>query len=85
VPRGNRFTTLGEGIAFDGRFVGFWGAWGEKTRPVKLYCSEEGNKDRIAYCSQAPYCTSTPTQPCQALDPEAPPDSIVTKIGAERG
>ena len=31
---------LGEGGAFDGRFVGFWGAWGEETRTVRLYCAD---------------------------------------------
>lgn len=57
--RSERFTALGEGMAFDGRFVGFWGAWGEDSRTVKLYCKEEGNKDRIAYCNQALYCAAT--------------------------
>ena len=59
LSRKNRFTAIGEGIAFDGRFVGFWGAWGKQTRTVKLYCKEEGNKDRIAYCNQALYCEAT--------------------------
>jgi len=53
------FNGLGEGGAFDGRFVGFWGAWGEATRTVRLYCSEEGNKDRIAYCNQELVCEDT--------------------------
>ena len=47
-----RFTRLGEGVSFDGRFVGFWGAWGTQTRTVRLYCPQEGNKARIAYCNQ---------------------------------
>ena len=55
----NLFNAIGEGLAFDGRFVGFWGAWGNQTRTVKLYCKEEGNKDRIAYCNQALYCAAT--------------------------
>jgi hypothetical protein len=55
----DRFNTIGEGIAFDGRFVAFWGAWGDQTRTVKLYCKEEGNKNRIAYCNQALYCAAT--------------------------
>jgi hypothetical protein len=55
----NRFTAIGEGIAFDGRYVGFWGAWGNQTRTVKLHCKEEGNKNRIAYCNQALYCAAT--------------------------
>lgn len=55
----NRFNAIGEGIAFDGRFVAFWGAWGKQTRTVKLYCKEEGNKDRIAYCNQSLHCAAT--------------------------
>ena len=55
----NRFNAIGEGIAFDGRFAGFWGAWGNQARTLKLYCKEEGNKDRIAYCNQALYCPAT--------------------------
>ncbi len=53
------FNGLGEGGAFDGRFVGFWGAWGEETRTVRLYCSTEGNKDRIDYCNQELVCEDT--------------------------
>jgi len=63
--RRNRFTRLGEGEAFDGRYVGFWGAWGTVTendpisgeaicvsgcRDVVLHCPTEGNRDRIAFC-----------------------------------
>jgi hypothetical protein len=47
-----RFTRLGEGVSFDGRFVAFWGAWGTQSRTVRLYCPLEGNKARIAYCNQ---------------------------------
>ena len=50
------FNGLGEGGAFDGRYVGFWGAWGSETRTVRLYCPTEGNKDRIAYCNQELVC-----------------------------
>jgi hypothetical protein len=53
------FNNLGEGGAFDGRFVGFWGAWGEETRTLRLYCAAEGNKDRIAYCNQTLVCEGT--------------------------
>ena len=53
------FTDFGEAVSFDGRFVGFWGAWGEATRTVRLYCQQEGNKDRIAYCNQSLVCEST--------------------------
>jgi hypothetical protein len=50
------FNGLGEGGAFDGRYVGFWGAWGSQTRTVRLYCPTEGNKDRIAYCNKKLAC-----------------------------
>ena len=50
------FDAMGEGIAFDGRHVGFWGAWGEESREIKLYCPTEGNRDRRAYCNQQLVC-----------------------------
>jgi hypothetical protein len=53
------FNGLGEGGAFDGRYVGFWGAWGEETKSVRLYCPTEGNRDRIDYCNQALVCQDT--------------------------
>lgn len=53
------FKDFGEALAFDGRFVGFWGAWGKETRTVRLYCPQEGNKDRIAYCNQELVCNDT--------------------------
>jgi hypothetical protein len=61
----SKFTRLGEGAAFDSRYVGFWGAWGTVTvtdpasgqadcvsgcREVVVHCPTEGNKDRIAFC-----------------------------------
>ena len=36
------FTQFGEGLSYDGRLVSFWGAWGEETRTVRLYCPEGG-------------------------------------------
>ena len=57
--RNDTFNGLGEGGAFDGRHVGFWGAWGEETRIVRLYCAEEGNRDRIDYCNQNLVCEGT--------------------------
>jgi len=53
------FNNLGEGGAFDGRFVGFWGSWGNETRTVRLYCPAEGNRDRIAYCNRELVCEDT--------------------------
>lgn len=61
VPGGGRtdtFNRLGEAVAFDGRYVGFWGAWNAETeyRTVRLYCPTEGNKDRMAYCNRNLIC-----------------------------
>ena len=47
--KGAVFNKLGEGVAFDGRYVAFWGAWGT-MQTIRLHCPTEGNKDRIAYC-----------------------------------
>lgn len=57
----SRFTQIGEGLAFDGRFVAFWGAWG--TSPsntsgqpgpgmhrVNLACPTDGEKTLQAAC-----------------------------------
>lgn len=49
VP-GVGFNKLGEGLSYDGRFVGFWGAWGSATRSITLICPEDGQADLIAYC-----------------------------------
>jgi len=57
--RQDTFNGLGEGGAFDGRFVGFWGSWGEQTKTVRLYCPTEGNRDRIDYCNQELVCEDT--------------------------
>jgi hypothetical protein len=53
VPgQGNQtFTQLGEGLSYDGRLVGFWGAWGEETMTVRLYCPTEGNRIRRDFCN----------------------------------
>jgi hypothetical protein len=55
------FVRFGEGLAYDGRYVAFWGAWGAETRDIVLTCPTDGNKDRIAYCLQvyAPDGTTT--------------------------
>ena len=52
-PNNTGFNKLGEGVSFDGRYVAFWGAWGTTNKKVRLYCPEEGNKDRRAYCMSA--------------------------------
>ena len=61
LPSDATLTDFGEGISFDGRYVGFWAAWGAETKTVRLYCPQEGNKDRIAYCNQVLYCEATGT------------------------
>lgn len=50
--KGVTFNRLGEGVSFDGRFVAFWGAWGTEARSLTLYCGDEGNAERVAYCRQ---------------------------------
>lgn len=47
-----RFTRIGEGLSFDGRFVGFWGTWGDETKTLRLYCPQTGNQDRRSYCNE---------------------------------
>lgn len=47
------FRQLGEGLSYDGRLVGFWGAWGEQNKTVRLYCPEEGNQIRRDFCNNA--------------------------------
>ncbi|HEX5886881.1 MAG TPA: hypothetical protein VFY67_20230 [Pyrinomonadaceae bacterium] len=44
-------TRIGEGLSFDGRYLAFWGAWGNDTKTIRLYCPEEGNAQRRAYCN----------------------------------
>ena len=71
------FNGLGEGGAFDGRYVGFWGAWGSETRTVRLYCPTEGNKDRIAYCNRNLICedgTTTEEDKNSICDDESDPN-----------
>lgn len=43
-------TRLGEGLSFNGRYIAFWGAWGNEMRTLRLNCPEDGNPDIVAYC-----------------------------------
>lgn len=45
------FTKFGEGLAYDGRYVAFWGAWGTDTRALVLSCPTDGNQDLRTYCN----------------------------------
>ena len=47
---GTKFNRLGEALSYDGRFVAFWGAWGDATYTVTLKCAEDGQKEVIAFC-----------------------------------
>lgn len=63
--QGVGFALLGEGLSFDGRFLGFWAAWGAETRQITLQCPTDGNPDLIAYCNQtypAGYTTTVPVR-----------------------
>lgn len=49
------FTLLGEGLAFDGRYVAFWGAWGTGNgnagmHQISVTCPTDGNKQLVAAC-----------------------------------
>ncbi|MFM1866596.1 MAG: hypothetical protein RL591_4 [Planctomycetota bacterium] len=46
------FTRLGEALSFDGRFIAFWGGWGEAVREIELACPTDGNPDIIAWCNE---------------------------------
>lgn len=46
------FARFGEALSFDGRYVAFWGSWGNATKTVTLVCPDEGNKDVIKYCKE---------------------------------
>ena len=46
------FTRFGEALSFDGRYVAFWGAWGDEVIPLHLDCPADGNKDVLAYCME---------------------------------
>lgn len=49
---GETFDRIGEGLSFDGRFVGFWGAWLSDSAysEIVLQCPTDGNRSVIAYC-----------------------------------
>lgn len=50
---GPRFSRLGDGLAYDGRFIAFWAAWGQENKMLRLPCPTEGNKSRRDFCNQA--------------------------------
>ncbi len=42
--------TFGEGLSFDGRYVGFWARWGTETFQKTVTCGSDGNSDLLAEC-----------------------------------
>jgi hypothetical protein len=42
---------LGEGLSWDGRYLGFWAAWGNEFKTIRTNCPEDGNADLIAFCN----------------------------------
>ena len=55
------FTQISEGLAFDGRYVAFWGAWGTSTHALTLTCPKDGNAALRAACLAA-YPTGSTTK-----------------------
>lgn len=53
VPKNgtNTLSAFGEGLSFDGRYVGFWGGWGTETFARQVSCAADGNADVIAACN----------------------------------
>jgi len=43
--------TIGEGLSYDGRYLAFWGSWGNATKNIRLNCPVDGNSDIVAYCN----------------------------------
>lgn len=58
---GTSFRQIGEALSYDGRFLGFWGAWGDEMRDILLICPTDGQPDVVAYC-QATYPQGYATQ-----------------------
>jgi hypothetical protein len=50
---GRQLTSIGEAISFDGTYLAFWGAWGEETKSVRLYCPEDGSQPLLAFCNSS--------------------------------
>ena len=49
---GSSFNAFGEGLAFDGRYLAFWAAWGSEKREIILECPADGNADIKQYCME---------------------------------
>ena len=61
-PRGGRnstFNGLGEGGAFDGRYVGFWGAWGSETGPCACTARRKATRTASPTAIRSLVCEDT--------------------------
>jgi hypothetical protein len=63
---GTGFSRLGEALSFDGRYVAFWGAWGNTWQNVTLNCPVDGQAAVLASClAQYPSGSTTVQVPRQ--------------------
>lgn len=46
----NTLTAFGEGLSFDGRYLGFWAGWGTETFERQVSCATDGNSTVIQAC-----------------------------------
>lgn len=51
VSSPEHFTNFGEGLSFDGRYVGFWGSWGTDMQSITLTCPTDGSTSLVAFCN----------------------------------
>lgn len=45
-------SAFGEGLSFDGRYVGFWGGWGTETFQKAVFCPTDGNTGLLDACKK---------------------------------
>lgn len=52
VPKNgtNTLSAFGEGLSFDGRYVGFWAGWGTETFARQVSCATDGNASVVQAC-----------------------------------
>lgn len=48
---GRQLNWIGEAVSFDGNYLAFWGAWGDETKTVRLYCPEDGSQPLLNFCN----------------------------------
>ena len=50
MPFRYTLSAFGEGLSFDGRYVGFWGGWGTETFAKQVQCATDGNAVVLQAC-----------------------------------